>query len=213
MSDGNQGKETLPKDGVGLFKIAYLFLSLEGEIDKEGLKKFDMLGEKYSNWDAERGDIIGQCKKILSEVPGQANRLLSILGEINEVAHTSLTESPLLPIIGGLGLGFGLYNLGKPSQSKRKNCLWVLVNLAFYDNQYTANEKQLISNLALKWSIDKSVLSEMEDTAETLIDLDNHRTWIKTTKDSYDYINSVVTELDKNQNELTKNLSEIINIG
>jgi hypothetical protein len=99
--------------------------------------------------------------------------------------------------------------------AERIQCLWLLVNCAYYDGKYSSDEKRLLRNISRDWEIrdNVAVLSEMEDTAETLLDLVKYKEWIQTTNYPYKHIDGVVKELDKNQQELAHNISLLMSIG
>jgi hypothetical protein len=176
-----------------ILKIAYFFLSVDRPINETDIKKIDELGNGIEEYAKIKEAIFGECDKALSQSFDDDDRFDVVLEGILKAEKTS--------------------SVGWVEKAVQKKCLWVLVNLAFYDGSYTENEKRLIRSLMRKWEIDKSILVEMEDSAETLVDLDRHRTWIKTTNYPYEHLDAVVKELDKNQHELVNNISLLMSIG
>jgi hypothetical protein len=178
-------------------KIAYLFLSLGAgcPISDNNCTRFDQLGQNYTGFSDNRRSIISKCNEIINRAIDQ-NDLYDVISEgIVEQANYSFNT------------------FDSDYDVNTKQCLWLLVNLAFHDGTYTDNEKKIIRSLMRKWNIDKSILLEMEETAETLFDLDKYRYWMETRNEPYSVIKSYVQELDKNQNELSSNISDLINVG
>jgi hypothetical protein len=180
--------DRLDSKDQGKLKIIYLFLSLEKTIDSRGIEKFKEAGKVFDGFDDAKEEIIKDCNSLIAQSFDNEDRFDVISEGICKIAELCFYSN----------------------SSIQKECLWSLVNLAFYDGDYSDTERKLLRTLMRKWGIDKSVLLEMEDTAETLVALDTHRNWIKSTHYSYDYINSIVIELDKNQDEITKNLIQTI---
>jgi hypothetical protein len=177
-------------------KLCYLFLSVDQTITKDRMSRFEEIGDAYSAFDREKQGIIDICERYISESLNN-NRYSVIWDGINEVtkrdSDSALSYSPL------------------SNKTGQKECMWLIVCLAWYDGNCSENEKKIINNLANKWRIEKSVLLEMEDTAITLCEIDKYSSWIKTTNDPYDYVAAVINELNKNQNEITANIFETIN--
>jgi hypothetical protein len=188
------------EDMLPVLKVAYLFLSLDNKVDKTALRKIDELGNDMDNYSDKKDKIIGECEDLISQSFDSTDRYDVIFEGINKIVGNSSNQP------------FGL--LGHPKDYvDKKQCLWILVNLAYFDGSYTDSERKLIRALVRKWEIDKSILIEMEDTAETLIELNKHKTWIKTTNYPYDYVAGVIKEMDKNQEELSSNISLLMSIG
>jgi hypothetical protein len=176
-----------------ILKVAYFFLSVERPISETDIKKIDELGSTVEGYDGIRKSLFNECEKVLSQSFDDTDRFDVIMEGILKTGNASFA--------------------GLPKEAEQKRCLWILVNLALYDGVYSETEKKLIRSLMRKWEIDKSILIEMEDSAETLIEVDKHRSWIKTTNYPYDYVDSVVKEMDKNQHELANNISLLMSIG
>jgi hypothetical protein len=176
-----------------ILKAAYFFLSLDRPISEADIKKIDELGSNVEGYSGIKKSIFNECEKILSRSLDDNDRFDVIMEEILKTGNASFVDLP--------------------KEAGQKRCLWILVNLALYDGMYSENEKKIIRSLMRKWEIDKSILIEMEDSAETLVEVDKNRSWIKTTNYPYDYVDSVVKEMDKNQHELTNNISLLMSIG
>jgi len=171
-------------------KSVYLFMSLEGEISKDNEVRIKELANDLKLSISEFPSIVRACENIIG------------LSFDNDDRFDTILEH--------------LVKFGKEkSESEKVQILWLLVNCAFYDGEYNQNKKRFLRKLSRLWEIENNVviLSEMEDTAETLLDLEKHKEWIKTTNYPYDYTHSVVEELDKNKQELANNISLLVSIG
>jgi hypothetical protein len=176
-------------------KIVYLFLSLEEKISNDDLEKLTQFASQMKLSKEDVDYFIKECEDILSKSFDLEDRFDVVRKAIFDIGNSSFDLN------------------GK--EAERIQCLWLLVNCAYYDGKYSLNERKLLRNISREWKIrdNVTVLSEMEDTAETILDLVDHKKWIKTTNYSYDYIDGVVKELDKNQQELAANISLMMSIG
>jgi hypothetical protein len=178
-------------------KLCYLFLSVDNDITKDGMSKFDEIGKGYSDFNDEREAIISDCEEYIREFTGRNDRYSVIWNGINEITKrdtdSALSYSPLSNSFG------------------QKECMWLIVCLAWYDGECSHNKKKIIANLSRKWGIEKSIMLEMEDTAITLCEIDKYRSWIKGGNDSYASVTAAIRELDKNQREIADNMFETIN--
>jgi hypothetical protein len=173
-------------------KICYLFLSLDEPMTEAHLLKFTKMGENFSGFTESKDGIIAECNRVIGKSIDSDDRYDVISEEIIKIADL-------------------LYIPGQFVKEKKQR-LWMLETIAWYDGTCTVNEKKLIRALMRKWEIDPSVLVEMEDTAETLVALDNYRNWIQT-KEPYLFVDSVVKALDKNQTEIGGHIAYTINLG
>jgi hypothetical protein len=176
-------------------KIAYLFLAIDGQTDEALLSNFDLLGQKFDDFASARGKIIRWGKQSLTQSIDGKDRDDVISEKIIKLADPQPYSYPV--------------HFAK-DKAECKQCLWMLVNLAWHDGGCSDKKKKLLRTLMRKWNIDKSVLLEMEDTAETLSILDHYRTWVKTTEEPYGFIDAVVKELDKNQQEIAENIADLV---
>ncbi len=59
--------------------------------------------------------------------------------------------------------------------------IWNLVNLGYADKQYSEEEQHIVSFLVDRWHVNKEVLREMIDTAETILSLEGQKEWLMKT--------------------------------
>jgi hypothetical protein len=180
---------------IGQLKIVYFFLSLEEKISDDGLERLNQLASQMKLSKEDIDSSVEECESTLSQSFDAEDRF--------DVVRKAIIDT-----------GDSLF--GWISKDAEKiQCLWLLVNCAYYDGKYSLNERRLLRNISREWEIkdNVTVLLEMENTAETFFDLIKHKEWIKTTNYPYNYIDGVVKELDKNQQELTNNISLLMSIG
>ena len=64
--------------------------------------------------------------------------------------------------------------------------VWTLINLGYADQEYSESEKRVVQHLIEKWEIKTEIVSELTDTAETILLLTKHEDWLKTIGLPYD---------------------------
>lgn len=121
-------------------KICYLFLSLDETMTDANLLKFTQVGENFEGFKEVKDAIIEECNRIIDQSIDSEDRYDVIYEEINN-------------IVGSLNM----------DEAERKQLLWLLETLAWYDGKCTANEKKLsellcangvlTSPFCLKWKI------------------------------------------------------------
>lgn len=137
--------------------LYYLYMMADGNVSYSEEKIFDQLcGEMEIPGDTKQ-QIIEKCKQI-----GNGDILSVIVNEkIDDGAGKSF---------------FGLHN-----KSVLARIIWNLINLGYADAVYSNAEKKIVKHLVDKWSIDKEVLQEFIDTADTMLALTKKKEWISTT--------------------------------
>ena len=180
----------IQKTKTDQLKMVYLFMSIEDKINQENMDQINLLAKDMILSADNVKSAIDACEGILGKAFDKDDRFDLILKNI--------------------------YDFGKGKiEAEKRQTLWMLVNCAFKDGEYSSNERRMLRNLTRDWEIEDNVtvLTEMEDTAEALLALEKHKEWIKTTNYSYEHIHSVVEELDKNKQELAENISLLASIG
>jgi Fe-S-cluster-containing hydrogenase component 2 len=183
-----------------LLKMYYLFLSVDEPMSERNGLKFNQIGETIADFEKNKTKVINECEQMLENRNDRINVVFDWMTKF--VDENTISDDN------------GYYwemsdKLFKGKKSQLEN-LWIIVCLALYDGNYSADEQKILNMLIQKWNIDKSVFLEMEDTALTLYEMDNYRNWLKLTGEPYDLVNSLLSELDKNQKDISENISEII---
>ena len=132
-----------------------------------------------------------------------------------EYCEKSITETINKDFLPGV-LRSKITDLGKEKENIFKiQSLWLLVNCAYYEGICSTRKKEVLINLTIDWSLPNAdtLLLEMEETVVTLTDIKKYKEWIKSTNYPYDYIHSIVAELEKSEQELAQNITLIASIG
>jgi hypothetical protein len=179
-------------------KLCYLFLSLDKTISKDNLEKFTEIGMNYNSFESKKKELISECEQIIGLSISEYDRFAVISTAIKEIAlpneSNAFSFSPL------------------SNRSGQRECLWLLECLLWQDGNGSENEKKIIRSLAEQWKIDEAMVHEMEDTARTLYEIDNYRSFLKTSHEFYSDLNRLSRELDKSQNEIIDSMFETLNI-
>ena len=178
---------SIEKKKLGLL---YLFLSAENRITDADFSLFEELGESVKGFSEMKGDIIGDCEKLL--VSSDSKPRFEIVAEAFSSYKTS----------------------GGAANVQDRSILWALVSL---ENKLTtkSDKKQLlIESWAETMNIDKSLVLEMRDTCETQNTIAEYQKWLETSKNmSYREVSSIMQELDINMKSLQQSVSDLIALG
>lgn len=137
--------------------LYYLYMLADGDVSYSEEKNFDQLCDEMEIQGDTKKQIIEKCEQI-----GKGNVLSVIMNEkIDDEVGKSF---------------FGLYD-----KSVLARIIWNLINLGYADAVYSDAEKKIVKHLVDKWSVDKEVLQEFIDTADTMLALTKKKDWISTT--------------------------------
>lgn len=150
--------------------LYYLYMMADGEVSYSEEKIFDQLCGEMEIQSDTKNQIIEKCKQI-----GKGN-VLSVI--VNEKIDDEVGKS----------------FLGLHDKSVLARIIWNLINLGYADTVYSDAEKKIVKHLVDKWSMDREVLQEFIDTADTMLALRKKRDWISVTFDKG-------TERDKMEKE------------
>jgi hypothetical protein len=159
--------------------IAFLLLSVDGEMNEEGYKKFDaFMG--ITRTKTEGNKKFAELCKTSDMITRQGNAFLEELNGSAEYHYECIMEE-LDRVIDGsergrIGDGYAAdnrrYSFGMPRAPKRlegnSTLLFEYLKLVFSDEDYKGNKKRFLKTLARKWGIDKSVLPTLETSAKAL---------------------------------------------
>jgi len=168
--------------------IAYLFLSAEKRINDADFAIFEEMGKSVKGFLEMKGEIIGECEKILATPDGSKTRFQIV----SDLFSKEITRKP----------------------EDNRSVLWSLVGLLYQIEGRSENKEQLVEMWAKKSNIDDSILLEMYDTAETQNTVIGYKKWLETNKGlSNQEISSIMQELDKNLISLQQSASDLIALG
>jgi hypothetical protein len=169
--------------------LVYLFLSSENRISDADLSLFERVGDSTKDFPKMKGEVIGDCEKILATPDGSKTRFEIVSGLLSEETTNTSPED-------------------------NRSVLWSLVGLLYQIEGRSESKEQLVETWAKKSNIDDSVLLEMHDTCKTQNAIVEYQKWLETSKDmSYQEINSIMQELDKNLKSMQQSVSDLIALG
>jgi hypothetical protein len=172
-------------------RIAYLFLSSENRINDADYSLFEKIGESIKDFSNIKGEIIGECEKILV-LTNNSKLRFEIVSEV-----------------------FSSYKTSDGSNVYR-NCdiLWTLLGLHYRNKEKSEREQQLIDLFAEANYIDKSIVLEMRDTCETLNTVINYKKWLSKNKSmTLHESEPIMQELDKDMKNLQQSAIDLITLG
>lgn len=174
-------------------RIYYLYMLVDGEVTNEELKRFSTICKSMDVDSDEKKEIISSCKEAIPG-PGSDNSA-EVIQEITRLLakSRSFIRNPI--------------NRDKITQTK---VIWTLINLGYADEEYSEPEQKVVSFLADYWEMNSAVLSDMVDTAKTILALTKQKEWIKTTRKPYDTINAVIKEIDERIKRMFQNIEILI---
>jgi len=180
LTSGNRDKQQM--------RIAYLFLSSENRITDSDFALFEEMGKLIEGFPKMKGEIIGECEKILAP-PDSGRSRYEIVCD--------------------------LFHSYKTSNESEVNCncdiLWTLLCLQYRSKEKSEKKKNLVDIWVETNRIDKAIALEMCDTYETQNAIIEYQKWLEGM--SYQEVNSVMQELDKDLKSLEQSLSDLIALG
>ena len=172
-------------------KVIWFLMAADGQIYQNEEEKFNSVGrELCATFDEKREELVADCQKC----PDQADdpdEYLDVLqdGVLRALLTSKVTEDTFIT---------------------PKLLLWNMLVLAYSDGEYGEAERKLIRFTARKLDIDKSVLLEMDNSIQTITEIDNEMKWIKTTDRPYLTIEAMVNELNDRKTVVFDSVKELI---
>jgi len=183
LTSGGKDKQQL--------RIAYLFLSSENRITDSDLALFEEMGKSIEGFPKMKGEIIGECEKILAP-PDNGRSRYEIVSEIFSSYKTS----------------------GGSDVNRNSDILWTLLCLQYRSNEKSEKKQNLVDIWVEANCIDKAIVLEMCDTCETQNAIIEYQKWFEASKGmSYQEVNSVMQELDKDLKSLQQSVNDLIVLG
>lgn len=182
--------------------LIYLLMSVDGEISEIESTRFDELLEAYK-LKAEKNSLIGLAQDILAQLPPEEKKNMESL-------YALYKETMMKSSSGRIGIPFVLRTM---SREHKRLLIWTMVNMAFADQIIATNERQLLVAVAHANDCEWSIVEQMLDAAKALYALDVQRNWLKTeTSKPYEEIETLVKELDKNQEVIKNNIAVLFEV-
>lgn len=175
------------------FRLAYLFLSAGKRISDADYALFEEMCPAE-----DRGEIIGECEKLLAQDSNGKSRFELVTEAFSETASSR---------------GFRRsYSHGQDDKHKR-SALWMFTSLMYQSEGNKQNRQTLIDLWIEHNKINPSIFAEMLDISETVKAVTEYKKYLETSKMPYQEISAMMSELDKSAADLQKNASSLIELG
>jgi hypothetical protein len=197
--------------------IAFLFLSVDGRMNDEDLKKFDAFMNagrvKAKNNDGCEDENIA-LSSVRDLIIREGGIFLDSLEQDESYCDYVLDE--IDRIIDGnekCNIGNGYMPWGRTTKHKElpgaAYILFDYVKLLDSGNDYSKNQKRIIKHLAQKWDVDKSVLTVLKDSVKTLDEISKKRHEIENSDIPHREALSTLAELDTREKLVWKELNAL----
>ena len=178
-------------------KLYFLFMLADGSASKNEKKLFDSICRELSVDGEAKKNITSDCIKITKEMS------MSCLDVIKANTTKDYVET-LLRID---------FNKSMPKVDKA-SILWNLINLGYADSHYTREEREVVEYLRIYLGVADSIYHEMMDVAETMLSLENYKTWVEANlPDDYykdEKLNKIEKDIKYAQKSIKLSISEIM---
>jgi hypothetical protein len=189
--------------------IVYLFLSAEHRMNDADYSVFEELGASKGKfwvksipqpswwdkditipWKEARGEIIGECEKLLAQEDSEKNRYEIVSDAFKKYAD-------------------------RRQRNEVRSNFWMLIGLLYQPGIYSEGRERLVSLWQKNSSeISESMYAEMVDAAKTLNAINEHKEGLGTMYGlSYEDANSMRVELDKNIKDIQTSVNDLITLG
>lgn len=172
-------------------KVFYYMIAVNGEFSHEEEEKFDEIGKQIDpNFSESKDGIIAECKEQIAKVIDS--------DDYYDVIQDGVEESILIP------------DVTADSFITPKLLVWDLLTIAYSDEQYDEKERKLLKYIVRKFNIDSTIFLEMENSLQTLMDIEKETNWIKTTNRPYLTIEAQVNELADRRNIIFESVKDLV---
>lgn len=186
--------ETEPVIAVSVksaIQIIFYLMAVDGQVYHSEEERFELIATELDPRFAVHKDLIlFPCQHQLKKIIDDSDHYYVIQDGVETALMTSRTATD--------------------SFISSRLLVWNLLTIAYSDNQYDVAERRLIKYVVRKLNMDKSVFLEMESSIQTLYDLENELSWIKTTSRPYLTIETMVNEISDRKNVITSNVHDLI---
>ena len=172
-------------------KVIYYLIAVDGNVDVSELEKFDAIGQEVypEGFTDVRNEIVESCDKELTHFYDAEDYYSVVHDCISKTLFESKDTGEAVPI---------------------KSLLWNLVATAFSDEEYSDNEKKLIRYIARLYEIEPVIISEMEATVMTLIDMQQEEQFLKNSDRQYKEIEEQLKELNIRRSRIMQGIRALI---
>lgn len=179
-------------------KIYYLFIHADGESSPKEMQ--------YLNDIIENEDLSEKTIEKFQAFCGQmmftrsSKNSDTVIAEIDDLLGENQSEF----------IYENKYKYIDTNKTAQAQTIWTLINLGYADSEYSEPEKKVVNHLIERWNMDPVLVSELNDTADTILALSQHKMWVQTTAKSQREIQSVIHEMDRNIASMFENVETTI---
>lgn len=174
----------------GALKIIYYLMAVDKEIKDMELEEFISIGEEMDVHFAQYKD------RLIAELNQEIQQFE--IEDFDDGLH-DLTRDTLKETVNH-----------KDATIPIKLLLWDIIAIIYRDEEVRIEEKKLLHYVSKQLSIEKSVVLEMENTAKTMIVLENEKNWLKSTNQQFLIIENGLKELTKRQAALMQGIQALV---
>jgi hypothetical protein len=168
---------------------------------------FNAISSLVPGYEEERGSIIGRSEHILANAAANKISVYDVIMKLTRSSSASPEDAELLALEWNERYEDAAF---KKAVSKR-TLLWTLSNIVYYYGESSESKLSIINGLLEKWpEIDKSIIYEMKDSAETYTALNAYGDFL----DESGHLNRVMSsELEKSRADLNESVKTLIALG
>lgn len=145
-------------------KIYTLFLLANGQWKDKEQNFLNTICSEMELEESVKQDIFTYCQELKITKGEHSNKIIQEIDKaLDDGFMSGFNDDPRLPV----------------------ETIWTLINLSYTDQDYSKGKK-VIQYLIRKWEIKPEVISELTDTAETILLLTKQENWLKTLNLPYD---------------------------
>ena len=167
-------------------KLIYLFTKLEKDCAIAEREKFNFLCDEFKITNTTKQNIIGYCECLPFN---DENNFEIVMEEIKKIVDKTKRDT---------------YN--ERNKKIQSFIVWTLLNFAHIDEKITQSEEKIIYYLVDLWNMDKTLVSNMLDTLDTVSLLQKHIDFLKTTDMPYEKIHSRIEKCEDEIKQIFKDI-------
>lgn len=166
--------------------LYYLYMMADGKVSESEEELFSILCKECEIGDKEKQDVISICGKYKDEE------------DILEVIKRERLENNIV----GEFLFF--------DKKEAARLVWNLINLGYADGYYSEDEKEIVTYIAEKSLLDKGIVREFTDIADTMLALTKQKKWADSVMENPEEKRRKKKELSRDITKLSESVKIII---
>ncbi len=168
--------------------LYYLYMMSDGKVSKKEETLFKKLCKELEIDDNSKENIISLC-----ENSDDKDDVLEIIKREN------LEEDAIR-----------FFFLSNVDKKKLARLVWNLINLGYADENYSDDEKEIVAYIAEKNSLDKGIVREFTDIADTMLALTKQKKWADSAIENDDEKRMKKKEISREITKLSESIQVII---